>query len=230
VTKKCHVCKETVKNEFSFCPYCGTKFNSQQKSKVVKGDSSEGLKLSNMQIILTFAGIIVLVFVLLFASGAFDSPTATTTPGKNSAVQQNMPQGPSLEDLNRVNQLRDFVTNNPSDKDKILELGHALMDNGFNDEAIVNYDKYLSFDPINPDVIIDKGVCYFNLQQYDKAEEVMLSGLKINPRHIIGTFNLGIVNLNKGDREKAKEWFQKVIELDPNSDYAQQAKQLLASH
>lgn len=229
MTKKCQVCKESVKEEFAYCPYCGSNLSNKQKSKLSDSGQSEGLKLSNSQILLIFAGIITVVLVILFAAGTFDKPSPKITGG-NTQPQQNMTQGPSLADINKLNELRDYVKNNPNDKDKILELGHLLMDNGYNEEAIINYDKYLSFEPKNPDVIIDKGVCYFNLEQYDKAEEIMLSGLKINPRHIIGTYNIGIVNLAKQQREKAREWFQKVIELDPNSDYARQAKQLLESH
>ncbi|MHC1739400.1 MAG: tetratricopeptide repeat protein [Ignavibacteriaceae bacterium] len=229
MTKKCQVCKESVKEEFAYCPYCGSNLNDKQKNKGNNGENSEGLKLSNSQILLTFAGIIAVVFIILFAAGTFDSPVLKVT-GENTQAQQNMTQGPSLADLNKINELRDYIKNNPEEKDKILELGHLLMDNGYNEEAILNYDKFLNFEPKNPDVLIDKGVCYFNLEQYEKAEEIMLTGLKINPRHIIGIYNIGIVNLAKQNREKAREWFQKVIELDPNSDYALQAKQLLESH
>jgi cytochrome c-type biogenesis protein CcmH/NrfG len=229
VPKNCHICKAEVKNEFVFCPYCGARVSQSKKPSEQPTHKQPGLHLSNAQILLIFVVIVGIVLIGLLITGTFDSPVSNTATANNN-TQQNLTQGPGLAEINRINELRDYVKNNEGDKEKIVELGHLLMDNGFNEDAIKYYDMYLKLDPKNPDVIIDKGVCYFNLQQYNKAEEIMLKGLEIKPNHIIGTYNLGIVNLGKQNRKKAKEWFRKVIELDPNSDYAKQAQQLLESH
>ena len=40
----------------------------------------------------------------------------------------------------------------------------------------------------------------------------------------------GIVNLTAGNLSRAKEWFKKAMELDPNSDAGKKAQELLTSH
>ena len=74
------------------------------------------------------------------------------------------------------------------------------------------------------------GVCYYNLRNFDNAIAEMSKALEYAPKHQIGHLNLGIVNLSAGNVQKAKEWLQKAVELDPNSDAGQRAKELLNSH
>ncbi|MDP1994604.1 MAG: tetratricopeptide repeat protein, partial [Ignavibacteria bacterium] len=79
----------------------------------------------------------------------------------------------------------------------------------------------------NADVLVDMGVCYFDLQKYDEAIPLMEKAIKTNPVHQIAHMNLGIVNLAKGNIEKSKEWLQKAVAIDPNSEIGRKAKQLL---
>ena len=73
-------------------------------------------------------------------------------------------------------------------------------------------------------------VCYYNLQQFDKAESEILTALKYSPNHQTGFLNLGVIYLAKQNLEKSKEWFNKTVELDPNSEVGKKAKSLLESH
>lgn len=97
-------------------------------------------------------------------------------------------------------------------------------------EAVRRYEQYLVSDPSNADVIVDMGVAHFNMKNYSKAIEVMESALKHKPDHLIAHFNLGIVNLNSGNNAKANEWWKKVINIAPNSDFARRAKEFINSH
>lgn len=58
----------------------------------------------------------------------------------------------------------------------------------------------------------------------------MERAIKIKPKHQIGLLNLGVVNLTAGNLEKSKEWLKKAINIDPNSQYAKRAQELLKAH
>ena len=58
----------------------------------------------------------------------------------------------------------------------------------------------------------------------------MKKALEYKPNHQIGHLNLGVVNLTAGNVDVAKEWFQKAIELGPETEVGKKAKDLLNSH
>jgi tetratricopeptide (TPR) repeat protein len=74
------------------------------------------------------------------------------------------------------------------------------------------------------------GVCYYQLGDLNSAIKTIESGILINPKHQIGHFNLGIVNSANGNNAKSKEYFEKAIKIDPNSDIGIKAKNLLDNH
>ena len=56
------------------------------------------------------------------------------------------------------------------------------------------------------------------------------NALEYQPKHQIAHLNLGIVNLTAGNLQKSKEWFQKAVQLNPNSDIGKRAQELLTTH
>jgi len=140
--------------------------------------------------------------------------------------------GPSVDinKLNEINKLEDIVKSNPTNHEALLSLGHLLNDNGFYDRAIDKYETYLKGHADNVDVIVDMGVCYFELKQYDQAIKVIKSALVINPKHQIANFNLGIVNLANNNSAEAKLWWQKARDIDPNTNIGKKAEELLKSN
>lgn len=246
----CENCGDENSSGNKFCQGCGSLLNGEAKRVDVqreslpkkslrktqgrKGHKSEKhseimneskIALSISQIYLIVGGILFIGFLLLYFSGVFDAPQTV----KNAAEQNNQ-SGPDLSSLATINDIQSRSDANPADLNLLLELAHTLHDNGFYERAISNYQKYIAVDATKPDVIIDAGVCYFNLNKYDDAIEWISKGLEINPDHLLGNYNMGIVNLSKGNKDEAVKWFNKVIELAPNSDQAKQAKELIESH
>ena len=93
-----------------------------------------------------------------------------------------------------------------------------------------NYELYLKSNPNIPDVLVDLGVCYYNIGNYTTAISEMKRALEFQPNHQIGHLNLGVVNLTAGNIDEAKSWFLKAIELGPNNNIGKRAKDLLNTH
>jgi tetratricopeptide (TPR) repeat protein len=88
----------------------------------------------------------------------------------------------------------------------------------------------LKIKPNEPDVIVDLGVCYYQLGDFDSAIKIMENAVELNPNHQIASFNLGIINSSAGNHDKALEWWRKAVEIDPNSNIGKKAKDLLENH
>jgi len=204
---------------------------SGNKSKDIKLNENKSKEINYVKLVygtllLAFVGMIV-----LYSTGTFDGPKVVETNGNfNSESDEHNHSTVDLNSLNEIKLLEEKVKNNPDDFKSLLSLSHLLNDSGFYDKAIENYKKYLTKDSKNVDVIIDMGVCYYQLGDFDSAIKTMENGVSINPKHQIGNFNLGIVNSAKGNNLKSQEYFEKAIKIDPNSDIGIKAKNLLDNH
>lgn len=161
--------------------------------------------------------------MILFLSGTFNGNSVKT----DSQVAQNQTLSGKPQ---QITDLENKVMSNPNDMKLLLELAHTLADNGFYEDGISKYKLYLEKNPNETDVIVDMGVCYFNLNKLDEAREVINKALSINPDHQIGTYNLGIISMSQGNREEAEKMFKRVISLNPDSELAKNAEKLINSH
>lgn len=81
--------------------------------------------------------------------------------------------------------------------------------------------------PENETLAYNVGEIFFSNQKLDEAIQYFTVATQIKPDWAPPYYKLGLVNLNKADYEKAKEHFKKFLELEPNSELAAQAKNIL---
>jgi len=81
--------------------------------------------------------------------------------------------------------------------------------------------EVLAADPKNQPALFNMGMLAIQSGQYDRAIERLVILIEVNPKHIQGQLLLGMAYMNKGDKAKAKQQFEKVKQLD--SDPAVQA-------
>lgn len=187
-------------------------------------------EISNLQLFITILSLSTIGIFLLIISGIFDTPEPNIIPNTNNNLNQQNQQSVDLSKISEINKLEEEFKNNPNDHELLLSLGHMLNDNGFYQRAIDKYDQYLKLHPDNVDVIVDMGVCYFELKNYNESITTIENAVKLNPKHQIANFNLGIVNLANGNSEKAKEWWGKARDIDPNSNIGKKAEELLKTN
>jgi TolA-binding protein len=174
----------------------------------------------------------VAITVAAFILGGVITASFLPAPAGNPAEMKEetgMTQGtqPNLQVLNAA---KAAVDANPEDAGAILAYANALHDAGMADQAIVQYKSYLEKNPDDPDARVDLGICYFEKQEYDAAISAMERAVADHPDHQLGTYNLGIVNLNAGNKEKAREWFTRARDMNPESPHGKNAAQLLREH
>ena len=244
----CPNCGEEVKSTDKFCSSCGVSINVNEKKNTEKnslnknelqrknrgnksGDNNKKIKVSDtknisiVKIIYILAALLVITFIVIYSAGVFDKPVASAINNTNDVHK-----GVDLQHLQEINSLEEAVKNNPNNKTSLLELAHLLNDSGFKDRAIEKYKIYLTLDSKNADVLVDMGVCYYELGKYDDAIKQMKEALKYQPKHQIAHLNLGIVNLTAGSHDEAISWWKKTVEINPSTDIAKRAQEFINSH
>jgi tetratricopeptide (TPR) repeat protein/RNA polymerase subunit RPABC4/transcription elongation factor Spt4 len=202
---------------------------STKQTKQNQGNENQAQnhkELNSKVIIGIVGGIIAVVIFVLFISGVFNGTTTNEIKTQNQQTNS----GVNLNNLEAISNLEKSIAANPDDMTLILQLANLQNDSGLHDKAIQSYEKYLDKNPSDADARIDLGVCYYNKSNFSKAISEMEEALKYAPNHQIAHLNLGIVNLSAGNLQTAKEWFQKTVDIDPNSDAGKRAQELLKSH
>ncbi len=146
-----------------------------------------------------------------------------------AAGQQQAPaQQPKSVDENQVTSLRADIQREPNNAAPRVSLGNLYFDAQRYDEAAKWYEEAVRLDPRDPNVSTDLGVCYYYLNQPDRALQQFDESLRIDPKHAKTLLNQGVVRaFGKQDLEGAAASWQKVIDLNPGSTEAQNAKRML---
>ncbi len=185
----------------------------------------EGKQISGTKIIYLAIALAIVGFVLLYASGILDggsSPASAQQQGSQSQA------GNQLANVEALNAQEELVKNNPSNFESLLSLAHMYNDAGFYQKAIEKYKVYLASRPNEPDVIVDMGVCYFNLEQHQEAIKNFKKGIELNPKHQIAHLNLGVVyNFGLNNKAEAVKWWKKAVELGPATEIGKRAQDFL---
>ncbi|GJQ64772.1 MAG: hypothetical protein SCALA702_38250 [Melioribacteraceae bacterium] len=234
----CKNCGEENPAANSVCDSCGADLLGKKGNKT-SGNNQQNKKNRKQDLVLSTRNMLVFIIVLviaglfvLIASGTFDEPAAVVD--QNTNTQHNHSDNPhggvDMNSLQKINELQQAYENNPENTRALIDLAHLLNDSGFYEKAIQRYKEYLEISPKEADVWVDMGVCYYQLQQYDSAISAMNKGLEIKPDHQIAHFNLGIVYMASGAMEKAKDWWQKAVNLNPNTNIGKKAQDLLNSN
>ncbi|MBJ10704.1 MAG: hypothetical protein CMP66_04505 [Flavobacteriales bacterium] len=88
------------------------------------------------------------------------------------------------------------------------------------ENAIQDFEMYLSIDSTNVDVINKLGNTYASMKNEEKALSCYLKAIEYNPNFQDAIFNTGVAYLKLGDNSKSIKYIRKAIKLnDKNSDY-----------
>ena len=90
------------------------------------------------------------------------------------------------------------------------------------------YEKALTYQPNDPNVLTDLGTMYLSSSQAERAAELFRRAAALDPKHAESRFNLGMALLQTGDKEGARRAFQEVRRIDGTGKLAEEAAKQLA--
>ncbi|KAI8125947.1 hypothetical protein FF38_08887 [Lucilia cuprina] len=98
--------------------------------------------------------------------------------------------------------------------------GNRLMKDGKYNEALLQYNRAITYDPKNPIFYCNRAAAYIRLGDNERAIIDCKSALVYNPNYGKAYGRLGIAYSNLGKYEEAQQAYAKAIELEPeNQDY-----------
>ena len=128
----------------------------------------------------------------------------------------------------RIAQAEKIVAQEPQNLNAWISLGNDYFDTEQTQKAINAYGKALEINPNNPNVLTDQGVMYRKVGWYDKALANFEKAIQYDPKHVQSLFNAGIVySVDLKDHVKARPYWKKVLEIEPNGATAQQIKSMM---
>lgn len=87
---------------------------------------------------------------------------------------------------------------------------------GKSEKAITLLDKAIAANPTDSKLLISKANAYLKMDRMDKYKEVITEVLEMDPNNAELHYNLGVSEDQLGNKENARKYYQKTIELNPN--------------
>lgn len=133
---------------------------------------------------------------------------------KNNAAQPPV-EGASTDQQHEADVARAAVAQDSTNINAQIALANVLYDTANWPEAIIHYKSALRLDPTRATVVVDLGVCYFNLSDATSAEQLWKQALTIDPNLVQALFNLGFLNENRGDFDTALKYYHQAMRSNP---------------
>lgn len=214
----CRACHAEIPAEAQFCPQCG---EPTSKKVAAKQKKSAPPKNSMVRDTVIVVGALVVITVGYFAFA--DRPEAPQPP--QAQQQQGMSDNPHQGmDAGAI----EMLNNLPNDFRSYVNAGNTLMDQGSYALAAEAYKRALALQPSSPDVRTDYGACLNGMGLPQRALQEFMTVISGNPQHAIAHFNAGIVYYTMSQYDSAKTYWNRLLELAPESPAADRAKELMA--
>jgi len=140
------------------------------------------------------------------------------TPGKENV---------SDDYRKKMAELKDAVDKNPSDTLAMRNYADFLSASHKMNEAIQYYEKILNTNPKRTDIYFSLALIYYNKQDLVMCEEVNNKVLTYDPKNQMALYNLGAIAATQGRTDKAREFWNKVVSINAESETAKLAVESL---
>ncbi len=175
-----------------------------------------------------FAGFLAGYFVGASRSNE-DAPPVAAAQAEGAQAPMMPPKPNPMAVQQRIVATQATLAADPRNTSAWIALGNDYFDTHQAQNAVDAYAKALALEPGNPDVLTDQGIMYRELKVFDKAVAAFKQANKLNPKHLQSLYNLGVVESEDlKDLDAARKAWNRILELDPASPQAAQAKAGLA--
>jgi tetratricopeptide (TPR) repeat protein len=109
-----------------------------------------------------------------------------------------------------------ILEKDPYRVDCLISMGHCLYYNlNRPAEALVLMDRLLTNDPGNNEALVLKSYCLFELNDFFGSKQCIEEILRKDPSDLFGLVGMGKIHFKRYDFEKAIEYFNKALEIQP---------------
>jgi len=140
------------------------------------------------------------------------------TPGKENV---------SEEYRKKLAELKEAVDKNPADTLAMRNYADFLSASHKMNEAIPYYEKILQINSKRTDIYFSLALIYYNKQDFLKCEEANNKVLTYDPKNQMALYNLGAIAATQGKTDKAKEFWNKVVSINAESETGKLANESL---
>jgi cytochrome c-type biogenesis protein CcmH/NrfG len=178
-------------------------------------------------------------FVLGYGTGAYFTTGSGVQAPPKAMTAPPSPQVPPMaaqaqvEAVNRITATKDALQRDPSNVEAWIALGNDYFDTHQPQLSVDAYAKALALSPKHPhlaDILTDQGVMYREMKAFDKALANFKQANKVAPNHLPCLLNMGVVYAtDMHDLPAAKKAWNRILEIDPASIQAEQARKFLSS-
>lgn len=167
-------------------------------------------------------GIAVLLFSLIFSV----LPALNQGDSNNGNTLNQLELTPGSEET----EMRERLETNPDDVDAMIILANLLVNTGRGSEAIGLYERAVNLRPDDIDLRVAFGQTLMRSQHWLDAQLQFERAREINPDDPEPVYLLGTLyqSMNPPKEAEAKEMFETVIQIAPDSVYASRAEEALA--
>lgn len=115
----------------------------------------------------------------------------------------------------------------PANVQALQLIADLLGREGREEEAQTYLDRLPETEEIPVDILLNQGIRFYNDEKLDQALENFERVIRRQPETADAYYYRGLVHLRNGDNGAAAADFEKHLELDPQSQYAEDARQFL---
>jgi tetratricopeptide (TPR) repeat protein len=171
---------------------------------------------------------LLLVIVTLVVGGLIGVILSSQSTKTQDKDEQEPHVAANVDSQKDIQLLKDLLQTEPDNRSAWVQLGNKYFDTNQPMEAVDAYDKALTIDRNDPDVLTDQGIMYRRIGWYQKAIDNFTEANKIKPQHTQSLLNAGIVySFDLGKKEEAKEAWLKYLELDSTSPTAERVRTMI---
>jgi tetratricopeptide (TPR) repeat protein len=185
-------------------------------------------------------GVIAVIVLIIVATQQSSEPTGFSTNTEqimpdDDVHKQLQNQGtipPSKENVSesykqKLSELKSAVEKNPEDTLVLRKYADFLTASHKMDEAMTYYEKILKVNSRRTDIYFSLALILFNKKEFAKCEEANNKVLSYDPTNQMALYNIGAIAATRGNKEKAKEYWNKVILINAESETGKLAKESL---
>jgi tetratricopeptide (TPR) repeat protein len=177
----------------------------QEAKRHIENNAKRSPVLSEEKISPLQAGIVAVLFIIMFVAAAFVIKSIYFKPSVFRTAAER-----------EISKYKTMIENDPNNSDSHVALAGLYIDNGEPEKAITQLGRALKLDPYSWKADFEMGLAYEALKKYDSAITYYKRASEVNPRNEYPYYQLGRLYHKRGMHKDAIDAYKKALSIDPD--------------